>query len=361
MYAVVLAGGGGTRLWPLSTPRMPKPFLPLLGQGSLLAQTVNRLLDGPELRLGPSDVTVVADGSYRSLVRNAVPHVAFLAESAARNTAAAIALAAARIDRPADEVMLVLPADHAVADPAAFRQRLRIAAAAAGEGRRSSGPYPLVTLGIAPDRPATEYGYLVPARSDDGDVARLAAFEEKPVAGRAAELLALGGVAWNAGVFIWRRDAIVGALQRFAPAIWSVVEGPVDASAYAALPSVSIDYAVMEKAAGAGMVAMVTADVGWSDIGSWPALLAVLGARVDGHVVPAGGTVAISAADLLVRRFRESIWVEGGPAQLADLPGPVAVLRNARSVRGTVESLLERVMQRSSALHPPVQLPGGAT
>jgi hypothetical protein len=118
----------------------------------------------------------------------------------------------------------------------------------------------------------------------------------------------------------------------------------------------------MEGAAAAGMVAMVTADVGWSDIGSWPALLDALGARVDGHVVPAGGTVAIGAGDLLVRRFRESIWVEAGPVRLADLPGPVAVLRDARSVRGTVEALLERVMRRATTTYgSPLQMSGGVT
>jgi hypothetical protein len=156
-------------------------------------------------------------------------------------------------------------------------------------------------------------------------------------------------VAWNAGVFAWRRDAIIAALRQHAPTAWSAIDESGDDAAYEQLPSVSIDYAVMEPAAAAGNVAMVTADVGWSDIGSWPALLAALGARVDGHVVPAGESVVVASGDLLVRRFRHSLWLEGGPATHRDLPGPVAVLRDADAARGIVEALLERVMRHNVA------------
>ena len=165
MYAVILAGGGGTRLHPLSRPERPKPFLPLLGRHSLLQLTVARLMDGNELALRPEDVAIVTHQSYVRYVEDQLPGIAALAEPHARNTAAAIARATLAIDRPDDEVMVVLPADHAI-DPereTVFRAVLRSAA-----DHLASGAFdiedPLVTLGIRADRPATEYGYRWRAR-----------------------------------------------------------------------------------------------------------------------------------------------------------------------------------------------------
>jgi mannose-1-phosphate guanylyltransferase len=345
MYAVVLAGGGGTRLWPLSTPNVPKPFLPLLGRTSLLAQTVGRLLDGDELGVGPGDITVVAEQRFEPLVQRDVPHVNFLPEPAARNTAAAIALAAARIERPADDVMVVLPADHAVARPDALRTSLRRAAEFASGSGSEDDRWALVTLGIAPDRPATEYGYLLPGAPPRAGVSRLAAFVEKPGAARAAELVAIPGVAWNAGIFVWRRETIVEALRRWTPDVW-VPLGRQDLDGYASLPATSVDYAVMERAAATGSVATVRADVGWSDIGTWSALLAALGVPADGSVVPTGGSVEIDRDDLLVRRVRGTISVMTGPASFHGLPGPVAALRGAAAHRPVVEALLDRVTEQ---------------
>ena len=154
MYAVIMAGGGGTRLHPLSRPERPKPFLPLTGSESLLQATVARL-DGVT-----DDITVVTDRRYERLVRSQLPGVAVLTEPLGRNTAAAIALAALAIDRPQDDVMLVLPADQTVARTDEFGRVLQ------GAGQLAEGSFgvedPLVTLGIRVDRPATEYGYLIP-------------------------------------------------------------------------------------------------------------------------------------------------------------------------------------------------------
>jgi mannose-1-phosphate guanylyltransferase len=153
MYAVILAGGGGTRLWPLSRPDRPKPFLPLLGERSLLRATFERVV--PVLA-GPGDVAVVVDRRHVELVRAELPEVPpgnILAEPVGRNTAAAVALAAVALDRPGDEVMVVLPADHLVANEEAFRALLGRAARVAGAADR-----PLVTLGIAPTGPETGYG-----------------------------------------------------------------------------------------------------------------------------------------------------------------------------------------------------------
>ncbi len=220
MYVVIMAGGGGTRLRPLSTAARPKPFLPLLPTGeTLLERTVARLR-GPELGLSDADICVVASAAYAPLVRRQVPGIGVVVEPEGRNTAAAIALATLAIERDDDDVMVVLPADHRI-DPdreGLFRSVLR----AAGEGL-ATGAFgvesPLVTLGIRPTHPSTQYGYLVPRVEAGEDVAGLrayplAAFREKPSPTDAETLVASPGVAWNAGMFLWRRRAIRAALER---------------------------------------------------------------------------------------------------------------------------------------------------
>lgn len=353
MYAVILAGGGGTRLHPLSRPERPKPFLPLLGRNSLLQLTVARLMDGGELDLVPADVTVVTHRSYVRLVEEQLPGIRVLAEPVARNTAAAIALATLAIDRPDDEVMVVLPADHML-DPAregVFRSVLRRAA-----DHLASGSFdiedPLVTLGITADRPATEYGYLIPRFEQRAEIAGLVAyplrgFEEKPKPERAQELQSLPGVAWNAGMFLWRRRAISAILQRYTGLIQSL--GPVATApvlldeAYERIKPVSIDYAVMENAARDSRVVMAAMDVGWSDIGSWSALLAALGVGGTGEVVQAGETVQVASGDLVVRRTAGRLGLVAAPesGSMTALQ-PIAVLRGARSGADQVEAMLRR-------------------
>ncbi len=298
MYAVIMAGGGGTRLHPLSTPERPKPFLPLVDDRSLLQHTVDRLAGLTD------DVTVVVATGYRDLVAAQVPDAGILTEPTGRNTAAAIALATIAIDRPADEVMLVLPADAWI-DPkreATYREVLRTATAHLATGAFGIES-PLVTLGTQVTRPATEYGYLLPklAQRDEIDglaVYPLQAFEEKPRPPRAEELFErTEGVAWNAGMFLWRRRAIRAALERYTGLI-RLLEPTIRAPAllshaYDQLKPVSIDYAVMEGAAQSGQVVMASMDVGWSDLGSWTALLAAIGARGSGAVVQSGETVEV--------------------------------------------------------------------
>ena len=257
MYIVIMAGGGGTRLWPLSSPERPKPFLRLFEEGTLFQRSVGRVV-GPELDLGPADVTVVATGAYAALARQQAPGVGLLEEPEGRNTAAAIALATLAIDRPDDEVTVVLPADHLVTDEAGFRTVIRAAALGLARG----------AFGIAaprhprsPGGPAgEEFGYLIPdlpaGQVVDGLLAYpLERFEEKPDPDRAILLQTQPGVAWNAGMFLWQRGAIRAALERFAPDILVTVEaglaGDRLAEAYDAVRATSIDYAVMEPASGA--------------------------------------------------------------------------------------------------------------
>jgi mannose-1-phosphate guanylyltransferase len=348
LYAVIMAGGGGTRLWPLSSPGRPKPFLPLLGERTLLQLSADRLAGLVE----PASIFVVTDRLYAGLVAEQLPFATVLSEPLGRNTAAAIALATVAIDRAADEVMVVLPADQTVKDPDSFKAVLSHAQAELALGSFGlTGP--LVTLGVETTRPATEYGYLIPdiqqRQTRHLDAYRLKSFQEKPTREHAQELLDQPGVAWNAGMFMWRRRAIRAALEQFAPDVIDLVDdgfrtGTLDA-AYPRIRSVSIDYAVMEPAAAAGQVVMGSMDVGWNDLGSWTSLLAELGMPgIEAVIAQVGQPYEATGADLAVARLDDGrlIATAGTDGTMVASSGPVAVLRGALAFQSRIDELLDR-------------------
>lgn len=268
---VILCGGSGTRLWPRSRAAKPKPFLPLVGTRTLFEQALLRC--GEEAHFDPAVVvTGTAHLEHVEAQLCGVPGARVIVEPAAKNTAAAIALAALRL--PEDEIMLVCPSDHHIADCDAFVTAARAAAELAAEGW-------LVSFGIEAKAPETGFGYLRQGEAVGEHGFRVAQFIEKPDLARAEQFLAEGGYAWNGGIFAFRVGTFLAELQQHRPKLAASVRGAVEqgaeegrrfhpeAAAFAEIESESVDYAVMENTAKA---AMVPADMGWSDIGNWQAL-----------------------------------------------------------------------------------------
>lgn len=268
---VILCGGSGTRLWPRSRASKPKPFLPLVGATTLFEETLARS-PADEGFAAPLVVTGAAHLAHVEAQLGGAPGAGIIVEPAAKNTAAAIALAALRL--PDEAVMLVCPSDHHIGNPAAFRAAAKSAAALAGEGW-------LVSFGIEANRPETGFGYLKRGEAIGEGGYRTAQFVEKPDLERARAFLAEGGYAWNGGIFAFRVADFLAELDTHRPAIAKAVRAAVaqgreegarfhpDAAAFAEIAGESVDYAVMENTARA---AMVPADMDWSDIGNWQAL-----------------------------------------------------------------------------------------
>jgi mannose-1-phosphate guanylyltransferase/mannose-6-phosphate isomerase len=272
---VILSGGAGSRLWPLSRQHYPKQLMPLLGGRTMLQETIRRL-DGVT---GVAPPIVVCNEEHRFMVAEqlragAIEPAAIILEPVGRNTAPAVAVAAARAQAVGDApVLLVLPADHVIRDRSALREAIERGAALATEGK-------LVTFGIVPDAPETGYGYIRAAQPGTEPSAVLE-FVEKPDAERAAAYLASGDYFWNSGMFMFRADRYLEELQRQAPAMVTACREALagasadldftrlDAAAFERCPSDSIDYAVMEKTRDAVVVPL---SAGWSDVGSWSAL-----------------------------------------------------------------------------------------
>ena len=301
MIPVILSGGSGTRLWPLSRQAYPKQFLALAGEDTMLQATWQRVAE-----LASAAPLVVANEDHRFMVAEQLRELgctpaAIVLEPVGRNTAPAIAVAALQATADGtDPLLLVLPSDHVIADAAGFRAAVAAATPAAQNGK-------LVTFGIVPTAAETGYGYIQAVAGGDAPVRAVARFVEKPDAATAAQYLASGQYFWNSGMFLFQASRYLAELERHAPAMLAACRKAfaaaardadfvrLDKAAFAACPSDSIDYAVMEKTADA---AVLPIDVGWNDVGSWSALWEVAQQDGDGNAHH-GDVIALDCRDTL--------------------------------------------------------------
>lgn len=356
--ALIMAGGGGTRLWPASSPDSPKhvlPGLPELGS-TLLSATVDRL-DG---LIGLDDVFVITTADQTELVTKALPNLPranVLAEPYGRNTAPCVALSVvtlrARLGAAANEVTVVaLPADHFVGDPAAFRDHLRVAC------EQAEGGQTVATLGIQPTRPDTGYGYMERDASALGEDSipsyRALRFVEKPDADTAKRYVESGHFLWNAGIFAMPLPRIERDFARLCPQTWSALQPVAEAlgagndpteitkTAYASVDAAPLDIAVMEKL---DDIVVVPADVGWSDLGSWESIAGSLAHQKNGNVVRSGSlakTEIIDSTDTVVWNDDGTVGVLGVSGLAVVVSGGkvlVCSLERAQDVRALAKAL----------------------
>jgi mannose-1-phosphate guanylyltransferase/mannose-6-phosphate isomerase len=370
LVPVILAGGAGTRLWPVSRAALPKPLAPLIGQDTLLQQTARRLL----ACAAPERVVTVGARAHDFLVRAQLAEVApglgahRLLEPCGRNTAAAIALAALYAGRrfAPDAVLWVCPSDHLVTAPAALLRAVEVALPVAGAGD-------LVTFGITPTRPETGYGYIRAGRPLARGVAalRVVRFVEKPELAAAEALLAAGDCFWNSGMFLFRADRILEELGAHAPAILHAVErafaalreipgGAFEApeALYAAVPDAPIDKAVMERA---GRIAVVPCAPGWSDLGSWHALWEQLPKDGAGNAVR--GDALLDDTENCLIHAESRLVACAGVRDLAVVETADAVLvsdRLATDAGKRIVALLEKAGRAEATTHLQARHPWGS-
>ncbi len=328
-YAVIMAGGSGTRFWPLSRRKRPKQLLELYGSGSLLEQTVERIRSF----IPPERVYVfTSEAVRREVVRRlpGVPSEQIVAEPASRNTAPTIGLAANGIlRRDRDGIMVVLPSDHVIGKPAEFHRVLRAACRfGALEGRS-------VLIGLKPTRAETGYGYIrlgpLAARLRGRDLYEARQFTEKPDAATAKQYVDSGEYLWNGGMFVWRASTLLRNLAACKP---EMAQGLAEIAArggagnsramkelYPKLEKVSIDYAVVERITD---VFVVAADMGWSDVGSWAEAYELNAKDADGNVAPSGSLCLNSSGNLI--RVEGKVVVTVGVDDLVVVETPDALL-----------------------------------
>lgn len=353
MYALILAGGSGTRLWPHSRTHLPKQFLPLTSQRTMLQETVDRILP----LVNPGNVFIATGAKYLDLAAEQLPDIPrenILAEPSGRGTAPCIGWAALYIrQRDPNAVMAVLSADHRIHHVDTFRSVLQTGTQLAEAGH-------LVTIGIAPTVPATGYGYIQQGQPLDADVEyqpyRVARFVEKPSLDRAKAYLESGDYVWNAGMFVWRADRILQELAAYRPRLAAGLEhigaavGTDDeqttlAEVWPQLDSVAIDVAVMEQTTHA---VVIPADLGWSDIGDWAALAETLERDDKGNAV-VGSHVGLSTNNTLVfgqKRVIATIGLEN--MIIIDTPDALLICPLDRAQ--DVKTLLDEVRTLDEAL-----------
>jgi mannose-1-phosphate guanylyltransferase / mannose-6-phosphate isomerase len=380
LLPIILSGGAGTRLWPLSREAAPKPFMPLPDGETLLGKTASRALALPGvdalITVTNRDYYFHTKDTYAALETPGSAATLYLLEPFGRNTAPAVAVGAlyAQARGFGQRVLLVMPADHLIRDQQAFADAVDRAAALAASGV-------LVTFGIAPTHPETGFGYiecgdmLMPQEGAAPAAYRVRRFIEKPPPAAARQYLTEGHYVWNSGMFAFTADAIVDAFARHAPgvlgaarpvaqALGNAASAPmleIDAALFAAVPDISIDYAIMERAAEAGEVAVVRGAFDWSDVGSWQAVAALTAADDDGNRGQ-GERVAIATRGTYVHAA-DRIVATVGVENLVIVDTPDAVLIAHRDHLQRVKEVVGELKARGHdayKLHRTVSRPWGA-
>ena len=363
---VILSGGSGTRLWPLSRKNLPKQFLALSGSSTLFQQTIERT----HTLAGVGAPIVVCSEDHRFLVAEqlralGIDGASILLEPVPRNTAPAIALAAWQAQAgDADAILLVLPADHLIGDTASFADAVGKALPLAEEGW-------LVTFGISPAAPETGFGYIKQAESIGHGAFRVERFVEKPDAATAEKYVSSGDYAWNSGMFLFKASRYLEELRRYAPSIHSVSEAAfrtakadldfvrIDKDVFGTSPETSIDYAVMENTSRA---AVLPVSCEWSDIGSWDALWATSIRDGDGNRFE-GDVIAIDSHNCFVRGTDRRLVAALGLEDVVIVDTPDAMLVASRSHVQDVKQLVDRIKsdgRQEHLFHRKVYRPWGS-
>jgi mannose-1-phosphate guanylyltransferase len=359
MLAVILSGGSGTRLWPVSRVAMPKPFMKL-GDKSLLQRTLQRARN-----LGVDDCVVVTNVEYAfktmdecsSLGDNAPSKCRLLLEPSGRNTAPAIAAACVALERDGhpDQPLIVLPADHLIQNERRFAEVAEHAAALASQGQ-------IVLFGIQPTLPETGFGYIECAAVPRGDEAQpVRRFVEKPTPEKAAEYLIAGNFLWNSGMFCFTPRTMLGALEHHAPAVLAAARSAVehgkaasgdarrlvlDEQSFTAAPDISIDYAVMERASS---VVVLAGDFGWSDIGSWTAVAEKFEHDARGNTT--SGDVLLADCSNVHAQTEDRLVAAVGLSDVVIVDTPDAVLVCDRHATQKVKDVVNELKRRGHDTH----------
>jgi len=345
LHAVILAGGSGTRFWPLSRQARPKQFLNLTGKGSLLQQTLKRVAD----KVSKQNIWIVANHRYKKEIKRQAAGFGLRAgqmlwEPKGKNTAPAVLWAAAKIHaQNPGAIMSVFPSDHLIVNRAKFSQLLNQAIVLAKRDY-------LVTFGIVPTRPETGYGYLK-TKKDKG-ILRVEKFIEKPGRLKAKQLIRCKENLWNSGMFLWRCNVILQEFRKYLPGVYDLLVGtglnPVSTGQayiekiWKKLPNISIDYGILEKSK--NVAAVAAKEIGWSDVGSWEALAEILpkdkkGNTAKGHVVTLDCYNSVIFGE---KRLVGAIGLEG--MLVIDTPDALLVCPKVRSqeVKSLVDDLKKR-------------------